>query len=89
MKETLHFSTAAPFFLDLATLTIVWFLRYESHFLIFSILGVFHQKCLKIRTKTEAEKNREKACRQEPKMIPKYVKIQGFFTQKRYIAPKQ
>ena len=39
--KTLYFPTAAPFFLDLATLTIVWFLRCESHFLIFSLLTFF------------------------------------------------
>ena len=75
MKETLHFSTAAPFFLDLATLTIVWFLRYESHFLIFSMFDVFHKKCVKIQPKTEAQKNIEKSCQRGPKMIPKWLKF--------------
>ena len=88
MKKALHFSTAAPLFLDLATLTIVWFLQYESHFLIFGLFDVFHQKCLEIQPKTEAQKNIEKTCRQGPKMIPKYVKIRCCFHQKRYIAPK-
>ena len=89
MKKTLHVSTAAPLFLDLATLTIVWFLQYESHFLIFGLLDVFHQKCLEIQPKTEAQKNIENTCRQGPKMIPKCVKIRGFFYRKRYIASKK
>ena len=62
MKETLHFSTAAPFFLDLATLTIVWFLRYESHFLIFGLCDAFHEKCSEIQAKTEVQKSIEKEC---------------------------
>ena len=88
MKKTLHFSTAAPFFWDLANLTIAWFLRYESHFLIFGLFDIFHQKCIEIQPRMEAQKTNEKACRQGPKMIPKYVKIRCFFHQKRYIAPK-
>ena len=62
MKETLHFSTAAPFFLDLATLTIAWFLQYESHFLMFGIFHVFMNKCQEIQLKTEAQKNTENLC---------------------------
>ena len=73
----MHLFTAAPFFLDLATLTIAWFLRYESHFLIFGLLDVFHQKCLEIQPRTDAQKTNEKACRQGPKMIPKYDKIRA------------
>ena len=59
MKKTLRFSVAAPFLLDLANLTIVWFLQYERHFFIFGLFAVFHENCSEIQANTEAQKSIE------------------------------
>ena len=81
--------TAAPFFLELPTLTIVWFLQYESYFFSFSLFDVFHRKCLKIQPKTEAQKTTGKTCQGGPKIIPKCLKISRFCVWKCHLAPKQ
>ena len=70
--------TAAPFFLELPTLTIVWFLQYESYFFSFGLFDVFHRKCLKIQPKTEAQKTTGKTCQGGPKIIPKCIEISRF-----------
>ena len=89
MKKTLHFSTDAPFALDLATLTIVWFLQYESYSFAFGLYDVFHSKCLKIQPKTEAKKNSGKTCQRAHKIIPKCLKILEFSDRKLQRALKK
>ena len=89
MRKMMHLFTAAPFFLDLPTLTIVWFLQYESYFFGFGLFDVFHSKCLKIQPKTEAQKNEGKTCQRAPKIIPKWIKIPRFCARKRPLAPKK
>ena len=85
----MHLFTAAPFFLDLPTLTIVWFLQYESYFFRFCLFDVFHEKCLKIQPKTEAQKNKRKTRQGEPKIIPKCLKIVDFCVRKHQLARKK
>ena len=81
--------TAAPFFLELPTLTIVWFLQCESYFFSFGLFDVFHWKCLKIQPKTEAQKTTGKTCQRAPKIIPKCLQILEFPAQKRQLALKK
>ena len=47
-------------FLHLATLTIVWFLQYESYFFIFCVFSFLRQKSPKIDAKTRSQKNHGK-----------------------------
>ena len=42
IPKMMRLFTAAPFFLELPTLTIVWFLQYESYFFSFGLFDVFH-----------------------------------------------
>ena len=83
------FSQLRLFFLELPTLTIVWFLQYESYFFSFGLFDVFHWKCLKIQPKTEAQKTTGKTCQGGPKIIPKCLKILRFCVWKYHLAPKQ
>ena len=89
IPKMMRLFTAAPFFLELPTLTIVWFLQYESYFFSFGLFDVFHWKCLKIQPKTEAQKTTGKTCQGGPKIIPKCLKILRFCVRKCHLAPKQ
>ena len=42
IPKMMRLFTAAPFFLELPTLTIVWFLQCESYFFSFGLFDVFH-----------------------------------------------
>ena len=89
IPKMMRLFTAAPFFLELPTLTIVWFLQYESYFFSFGLFDVFHWKCLKIQPKTEAQKTTGKTCQGGPKIIPKCLEILRFCVWKCHLAPKQ
>ena len=74
--------TAAPFFLDLATFTIVWFLQYESYFFGFGLLGVFSFKILNNSTQHGSPKNRRKSRPAGTQNHPKMSKNIGIFRPK-------
>ena len=87
-EKTGNYCTAAPFFFDLATLTIVCILQYESHFPCFCFYQVFRKKCFKFQSKTKAQKNIRKCCPWGRKTHPKCIKIQCFSFREHQIAPK-
>ena len=63
-----RFPHAARVFFEMATLTIVWFLRYESHFLILSLFHSFHEKC----SETQQKRKPKKALKNNVKSDPKW-----------------
>ena len=88
MKKQATIAQQRLFFFDLATLTIVCILQYESHFPCFCFYQVFRKKCFKFQSKTKAQKNIRKCCPWGRKTHPKCIKIQCFSFRKHQIAPK-
>ena len=62
-------------FLIVATLTIVWFLQYESYFFIFCVFSFLRQKSPKIDAKTRSQKIIKKWWSGHPFWIPKSMKM--------------
>ena len=89
IPKIMRLFASAAFFLDLPTLTIVWFLQYESYFFGFGLFDAFHSKCLKIQPKTEFPKTIGKACQRAPQIIPKRLKILEISARKRQRALKK
>ena len=75
-------------FFDLATLTIVRSLRYESNFLCFCFYQFFHKKWFKTQPKTEARKTIRKWCPWGLQIIPKSLKTRCFPPPKTQICCK-
>ena len=89
IPKMIRLFTAAPFFWQWPTLTIVWFLQYKSYFFSFGLVDVFHKKCLKIQPKMEAQKTTGKPCQGRPKIVLKCLKILEFCVEKCQLAPKR
>ena len=70
-------------FLHLATLTIVWFLQYESYFFIFRVFSFLRQKSSKIDAKTRSQNMIKKWWSGHPFWVPKSMKIDAGTPEKR------
>ena len=70
-----QFPHAARAFFEMATLTIVWFLQYESHFFIFRLRAFLRKKMPKNDPKPRTEKNLKKPPSGDLFWDPKSIKI--------------
>ena len=75
-------------FFNLATLTIVWFLQYESYFFIFCVFSFLQQKSPKIDAKTRSQKIVKKRWSGHPFWVPKSMKIDAGRIEKRLNCEK-
>ena len=70
-----RFPHAARAFFEMATLTIVWFLQYESHFFIFCLRAFFRKRWQKNGPKPRSEKSLKKPPSGDLFWHPKSIKI--------------